>query len=125
VPGFYDGDGCGGPDGIVWNVRFSAEESGEWTFTSPSADASLNGWTATFTLTAAPADAPGIYRAGRPWTQAVSLPSGLRADAPGDRVRADTRIRRATARRPQEEHFMVRPRGHEDSAETTVGAEIL
>lgn len=65
VPGFYDGDGHGGPDGMAWKVRFSADELGEWSFTSQSVDASLHGWTATFTVTAAPADAAGMYRSGR------------------------------------------------------------
>lgn len=65
VPGFYDGNGKGGPDGAVWKVRFSADELGEWSFTSRSGEPTLNGWTAKFMVTAAPGDATGINRWGR------------------------------------------------------------
>jgi hypothetical protein len=32
VPGFFDGDGSGGPIGSVWRVRFSPDEVGRWTY---------------------------------------------------------------------------------------------
>jgi hypothetical protein len=65
VPGFYDGDGQGSADGRVWKVRFAADEPGEWTFASRSPEPSLEGWTATLTVTAPPDSAAGLYRWGR------------------------------------------------------------
>lgn len=32
VPGFFDGDGMGGPRGNVWRVRFAADEEGIWRY---------------------------------------------------------------------------------------------
>ena len=32
VPGFYDGDGNGGPSGNVWRVRFSPDTPGTWKY---------------------------------------------------------------------------------------------
>lgn len=32
VPGHFDGDGKGGPQGNVWRVRFLPTEPGEWTY---------------------------------------------------------------------------------------------
>jgi hypothetical protein len=65
IPGFYDGDGRGGPDGNVWRVRFSADETGRWTFASESAEHALDGWTATFDVTPASEDAAEFHRWGR------------------------------------------------------------
>jgi len=65
VPGFYDGDGRGGLDGNVWKVRFSADESGRWTFVSKSTDGRLDGLSGSFTVTAPADDARGFYRWGR------------------------------------------------------------
>lgn len=65
VPGFYDGDGTGGLDGNVWRVRFSADESGRWTFASTSKNRLLDGYKGWFTIDAVPNDAPGFYRWGR------------------------------------------------------------
>ncbi|MHC4510406.1 MAG: DUF5060 domain-containing protein [Planctomycetota bacterium] len=65
VPGFYDGDGHGGLDGDVWKVRFSADQIGDWTYTSQSKDGRLNGRSGTFAVTEPPEDAPQFYRWGR------------------------------------------------------------
>lgn len=46
VPGFYDGDG-------VFKVRFSPDQTGEWTLITESETAALNGKTIHFTATAA------------------------------------------------------------------------
>ncbi|HEY4310669.1 MAG TPA: pectate lyase [Pirellulales bacterium] len=32
VPGFFDGDGRGGPQGNVWRVRFTPDAPGKWTY---------------------------------------------------------------------------------------------
>ena len=32
VPGFFDGDGHGGPAGNVWRVRFAPDQPGRWTY---------------------------------------------------------------------------------------------
>src|SRR5262245_20528980 len=32
VPGFFDGDGKGGPGGNVWRVRFTPNVPGKWRF---------------------------------------------------------------------------------------------
>ena len=32
VPGFFDGDGNGGASGNVWRVRFTPDQSGEWSY---------------------------------------------------------------------------------------------
>ncbi len=32
VPGFFDGDGRGGPKGNVWRARFTPDAAGEWTY---------------------------------------------------------------------------------------------
>jgi hypothetical protein len=65
VPGFYDGDGKGKLDGDVWKVRFSAGETGRWTFASESANRQLDGYRGSFTVTAPPRKAAGLYRWGR------------------------------------------------------------
>ena len=65
VPGFYDGDGMGGIDGNVWKVRFSADETGEWTFQSQSEDRLLNGYSGSFQSTQKSDQAEGFYRWGR------------------------------------------------------------
>ena len=65
VPGFYDGDGRGGLDGNVWKIRFSADETGKWTFASRSKHKLLDGWKGWFTVVAVPDDALGFYRSGR------------------------------------------------------------
>ena len=65
VPGFYDGDGRCGLDGSVWKVRFSADETGEWTYASQSKDGQLDGHSGTFAVTEPPEDAPAFYRWGR------------------------------------------------------------
>ena len=53
VPGFYNGDNAGGVNGNKWVVRFAADEVGSWTFSSSSSTTELNGYTGTFTCTAA------------------------------------------------------------------------
>lgn len=65
VPGFYDGDGRGGMDGDVWKVRFSADETGQWSFRSRSDNVLLDSHTGSFLVTPPPANAPGFYRSGR------------------------------------------------------------
>ena len=65
VPGFYDGDGRGGPDGPVWKLRFAADEVGAWTWRSRSANSQLDGQAGSFTVVPPAADAPDFYRWGR------------------------------------------------------------
>ncbi len=65
VPGFYDGDGAGGPDGSVWKVRFSADEVGAWRYASRSAEPLLDGRAGSFTVEPPAATAPLFYRWGR------------------------------------------------------------
>jgi len=65
APGFYDGDGRGGSDGDVWKVRFSADETGQWTFTTTSDNGQLDGKTGRLVVTDAPAGAEGFWKWGR------------------------------------------------------------
>ncbi len=65
VPGFYDGDGKGAFDGDVWKVRFSADELGQWKFTTNSDQESLDGQTGRFTVTKTPESARGFWKWGR------------------------------------------------------------
>ncbi|MHC4992217.1 MAG: DUF5060 domain-containing protein, partial [Planctomycetota bacterium] len=65
VPAFYDGNGSGGLDGNVWKVRFSADETGTWSFASTSANGQLDGYSGSFVVRAAPSGAPDYYRWGR------------------------------------------------------------
>jgi hypothetical protein len=65
VPGFYDGDGRRGQDGNVWKLRFSADETGGWSFRTRSDHSALDGRTGSFTVTAAPDGSPDFYRWGR------------------------------------------------------------
>lgn len=48
VPGFYNGDGRGGLDGDVWQVRFAPDAAGRWSFETHSDEPLLNGRTGTF-----------------------------------------------------------------------------
>jgi hypothetical protein len=65
VPGFYDGDGNGGLDGNLWKVRFSADELGQWTFSTKSDNERLDGATGRFCVTGVPPDARGFWKWGR------------------------------------------------------------
>jgi Domain of unknown function (DUF5060) len=65
VPSFYDGDGTDRLDGHVCKVRFSADETGQWSYRSHSENSLLNGVTGSFTITDVPAEAAGFYRWGR------------------------------------------------------------
>ncbi|MBN1854311.1 MAG: DUF5060 domain-containing protein [Pirellulales bacterium] len=65
VPGFYDGDSTGGLNGNVWKVRFSADESGEWTFKTTSTNQLLDGKTDRFTIVGVSAKARGFWKWGR------------------------------------------------------------
>jgi len=65
IPAFYDGNGSGGTSGNVWKVRFSANAIGSWTFSSSSANATLNGYTGSFSVADAPASAPNFFKWGR------------------------------------------------------------
>jgi hypothetical protein len=51
IPGFYDGDGAGGMDGDVWKVRFTPDVTGDWTYTSSSQEALLDGYSGAFNAT--------------------------------------------------------------------------
>lgn len=79
VPGFFDGDGHGGPQGSVWRVRFTPTEPGEWAYRvsfrkgpavaidlNPNAGAALepDGTRGTFTVTPRDPEAPGVYKCG-------------------------------------------------------------
>lgn len=48
VPGFFDGDGSGGPAGNVFRFRVFADEHGTWRWTTASSRADLNGKSGTF-----------------------------------------------------------------------------
>lgn len=77
VPAFYNGDGRGGVDGNVWVVRFSADETGSWSFVSESANALLKGHTGSFVVCDPAEGARGFYRWGR--LEAVGTPdNGIR-----------------------------------------------
>jgi len=65
VPAFYDGDGRGGPSGNVWKARFSPNATGRWTFIASSGEPRLDGDHGSFTVDAAPGDAPAFFRWGR------------------------------------------------------------
>jgi chitodextrinase/CubicO group peptidase (beta-lactamase class C family) len=65
IPAFYDGNGSGGTSGNVWKVRFSANAIGSWTFSSSSANATLNGYTGSFAVIDAPASATNLFKWGR------------------------------------------------------------
>ena len=65
VPGFYAGDGARGPDGAVWQVRFSADQNGRWTYRTDSDHPSLDGIEGVFHVVDPRADAPDFYRWGR------------------------------------------------------------
>ena len=65
VPGFYDGNGKGGLDGSVWKVRFSADETGKWTFKTTSKNTMLDGQEGTFTVSKIEDKAQGFWKSGR------------------------------------------------------------
>jgi hypothetical protein len=65
VPGFYNGDGRGGFNGSVWMVRFSADETGTWTFASKSENKYLDSYTGSFHVGELASEAPDFYRWGR------------------------------------------------------------
>lgn len=65
IPGFYNGDNQGGSSGDKWLVRFAADATGEWQFSTSSPEASLDGHVGNFTVSAVPGDAEGFYRWGR------------------------------------------------------------
>jgi hypothetical protein len=65
VPGFYDGDGGGGPDGNVWKARFSADRNGIWKWRTSSPERLLDGKSGTFRVNDPPPTAPDLYRFGR------------------------------------------------------------
>jgi hypothetical protein len=80
VPGYFDGDGQGGPSGSVWRARFSPDQAGQWTFrasfragadvaVSPDPNAgtpaAFDGATGTVTIAARDAGAPGFLKWGR------------------------------------------------------------
>lgn len=61
VEGFYDGDGAGGPDGDTFKIRVAVDRAGQWTWTSHSAEAGLNGQTGTI---CGQGLLPGVFGAG-------------------------------------------------------------
>jgi len=65
VPGFYNGDDNGNPNGNIWKVRFSADQAGTWSFVSNSPNNTLDGYTGSFTVVAAGTTNPDFYRWGR------------------------------------------------------------
>lgn len=80
VPGFFAGDGLGGSSGTHWQIRFAADETGEWTYSASmrsganvSIDTSSNAGSAVtlsnpsgnFTVSAQSSDAPGFLAYGR------------------------------------------------------------
>ncbi|MCC7367021.1 MAG: DUF5060 domain-containing protein [Chloroflexi bacterium] len=80
VPGYFDGDGNGGPSGAVWRARFTPDASGAWSYRAsfragPNVAVSLDaaaGTPAAFdgvtgSISIAPRDsaAPGFLRSGR------------------------------------------------------------
>jgi CubicO group peptidase (beta-lactamase class C family) len=77
VPGFYAGNGRGGPDGDVWKVRFAADEPGLWRVITHSSAAALDGLEGSFEVEPAAPDAPDFFRWGR--LEAVAQPGdGIR-----------------------------------------------
>lgn len=54
VPGFYQGDGQGGMVGNVWQVRFTPDKTGNWSFLSSSSHVLLDGHSGTFEVIAQP-----------------------------------------------------------------------
>ncbi len=65
IPAFYNGDGAGGQNGSVWQVRFSGPEVGDWAFVSSSTNEKLNNVKGSFTVSEIPGDAQGFYKTGR------------------------------------------------------------
>ncbi len=65
VPGFYDGDGAGSPDGNVWKVRFSADACGPWTWRSSSSHKLLDARSGSFTVGPVSTAAGGFWKWGR------------------------------------------------------------
>lgn len=72
VPGFFDGDGNGGPAGNVFRIRLSADEHGTWTWSTTSNRADLNGKSGSFvcsgTLAGAFGEGPIVVDPARPRT---------------------------------------------------------
>ncbi len=80
VPGFFAGDGSGGASGDQWQVRFSADEVGEWLYVAhfdagsniainlnlaTGLATSFDMTSGTFTISERAADAPGFLSQGR------------------------------------------------------------
>jgi len=65
VPGFYAGNGSGGPDGNIWQVRFSPDQNGQWTYRTDSESTALDGIEGDFEVVDPRPDAPDFYRWGR------------------------------------------------------------
>ena len=80
VPGFFDGDGHGGPKGNAWQVRFTPNASGEWKYQaslrtgpgiaidldhSAGKEVSLPDSSGTFNVTPLDPKAPGFLKWGR------------------------------------------------------------
>jgi len=65
VPGFYNGNGRGSLDGDRWEVRFSADELGRWTFRTRSNEAMLDGKSGYLTVMGVPERARGFWKWGR------------------------------------------------------------
>ncbi|MCK4785615.1 MAG: DUF5060 domain-containing protein, partial [Desulfobacteraceae bacterium] len=72
VPAFYDGDGNGGINGDVWKVRFSADQTGTWKFTSSSSNSQLDDYGGSFDVVRPPESAADFYKWGR--LECVSTP---------------------------------------------------
>jgi hypothetical protein len=64
VPAFFNGTDAGSQTGTVWKVRFSPNKTGSWSFSSSSANSTLNGYTGTFTVNDPPSSAPDFLKHG-------------------------------------------------------------
>lgn len=65
IPAFYDGDGKENINGSVWKVRFSADETGKWSYMMESKNRILDGYNGTFTVVPVKTDSHDFYRWGR------------------------------------------------------------
>lgn len=80
IPGFFAGNGDGHGRGTIWRARFSADETGTWTYQArlhqgteiaieldleQGRELPLDGARGEFLIEAAPSDAPGFLRQGR------------------------------------------------------------
>lgn len=79
VPGFFAGDGLGGETGAIWRVRFTPDETGEWTYKASfrtgeqiainleeeGQSTAFDGSEGSFEIAETDSDAPDFYKWGR------------------------------------------------------------